>query len=83
MAKRALKGLGLPTGADALAGLHKGAPEKVLIAVLLRERTSVSQGWNAQPLAMGYTGAVSRLTGIFHRDSGNTKRLRDLEKMLE
>jgi hypothetical protein len=43
----------------------------------------VSQGWNAQRLAMGYTGAVSRLTGMFHRDSGNTKRLRDFEEMLE
>ncbi|MDE0837354.1 MAG: hypothetical protein OSA84_13485 [Akkermansiaceae bacterium] len=64
-------------------GVHKGAPEKVLIAVLLRERTSVSKGWIAQRLAMGYTGAVSRLTGMFHRDSGNTKRLRDLEEMLK
>ena len=69
--------------ADALPGFRKGAPEKVLIAVLLRERTSVSKGWIAQRLAMGYTGAVSRLTGIFHRDSGNTKRLRDLEEMLK
>ena len=74
---------GAGSGADALAGLRKGAPEKVLIAVLLRERTAVSQGWNAQRLAMGYTGAVSRLTGMFHRDSGNTKRLRDFEEMLE
>ena len=69
--------------ADALARLRKGAPEKVLIAVLLRERTSVSKGWIAQRLAMGYTGAVSRLTGMFHSDSGNTKRLRDLEEMLK
>ena len=83
LAKRALKELGLPTGADALAGLRKGAPEKVLISVLLRERTSLSKGWITQPLAMGYTGAVSHLTGIFHRDTGNTKRLRDLEEMLK
>ena len=69
--------------ADALAGLRKGPPEKVLIAVLLRERTSVSKGWIAQRRAMGYTGTVSRLTGMFHRNSGNTKRLRDLEKMLK
>ena len=46
-----------------LVPVNKGAPEKVLIAVLLRERTSVSKGWIAQRLAMGYTGAVSRLTG--------------------
>ena len=39
--------------ADALAGLRKGAPEKVLIAVLLRERTSVSKGWIAQRLGDG------------------------------
>ncbi|MBG7606851.1 MAG: hypothetical protein IZT59_02300 [Verrucomicrobia bacterium] len=61
--------------------MRKSAPEKVLIAVLLRERTSVSNGWIAQRLAMGYTGAVSRLTGMFHRASRNTKMLRDLEEM--
>jgi hypothetical protein len=32
---------------------------------------------------MGYTGAVSRLIGMFHRDDGNTKKLRDLEEMLK
>ena len=83
LAKKALKALGLPDAADALAGLRKGAPEKVLIAVLLREHTSVSNGWISQRLAMGYTGAVSRLIGMFHRDDGNTKKLRDLEKMLK
>jgi REP element-mobilizing transposase RayT len=53
LAKKALKALGLPDAADALAGLRKGAPEKVLIAVLLREHTSVSNGWISQRLAMG------------------------------
>jgi REP element-mobilizing transposase RayT len=83
LAEKALKALGLPVGEDALAGLRKGAPEKVLIAVLLRKHTSVSNGWITQRLVMGYTGAVSRLTGMFHRLDGNTERLRALEEMLK
>tara|TARA_B110000438_G_scaffold245810_1_gene247033 strand:+ start:201 stop:434 length:234 start_codon:yes stop_codon:yes gene_type:complete len=69
--------------AAALARLRKGAPEKVLIAVLLRERTSVSKGWIAQRLGDGIHRSSQRLTGMFHRDYRNTKRLRDLEEMLK
>jgi hypothetical protein len=52
-----LAALGL-TSAD-LAGLPKGAAEKVALADWLRERTTVSLRWAAERLAMGHYTNVS------------------------
>jgi putative transposase len=63
MVRRALKFWKLPPGADALAKHPKSDGRKVALASLLRERTSVSNGWIAARLAMGHPGAVSRMLG--------------------
>jgi hypothetical protein len=44
-----------------LAKSRKGDPRKVIVAAVVPERTSVINCWLAERLAMGHTGAVSRL----------------------
>ncbi|MDP4848239.1 MAG: transposase [Akkermansiaceae bacterium] len=78
LVKRVLGILGLPTHSDGLSGLRKGDRRKVLVAVLLRERTSVGNGWIARRLEMGHTGALSRLIGGFRKDKANVKELNRL-----
>ena len=53
-----LKALGLKT--KALAEMRKGAPEKVALAGLLRERTTASLRWVSERLRMGHSGNVSQ-----------------------
>ncbi len=50
----ALEAPGVPTGSEPLAGLRKGDSKKILVAVLLRERTSVGNVWLVQRLEMGH-----------------------------
>lgn len=82
LAGRALEALGIPSGTEGLSLLRKGEPDKVLEAVLLRKHTSVSNSWIAQRLAMGHTGAVSRLTGTFRKEAGNASRIKKVEVSL-
>lgn len=63
MVRRGAKILGLPTTADAMAKLPKSDVRKVLLAALVRERTSVGNSWIAGRLSMGHPGSVSRLIG--------------------
>jgi hypothetical protein len=81
LANRALQALGLPTGVKELSKLRKGDKGKVLVAALLRKRTSVGNRWLAARLAMGHISALSRLLGAFQQDSRNARRLKNLEKM--
>ncbi|MDE0837078.1 MAG: hypothetical protein OSA84_12080 [Akkermansiaceae bacterium] len=60
-----------------------GDTGKVLVAVLLRERTAVGNRWVAQRLAMGHTGSVSRLVGAFGKKKEELTKLRELEEMLQ
>jgi len=82
-AKRALKILGLPLDQAALSKLGKGDWRKVLVAVLLRERTAVGNRWVTERLAMGHTGGVSRLIGGFRRDKKMMKHLKEVDEMLQ
>jgi hypothetical protein len=66
----------------ALVGLRKGDSRKVLIAALLRKRTSVGVNWIADRLEMGHPGSVSRMLGKVSADSAFGKKLKDLEAML-
>ena len=75
LAEAALAAVGLPLDRERLAELRKGDGNKVLVAVLLRERTSIGNDWLARRLEMGHPGAVSRLVGEFRRNKG---RMRDL-----
>jgi len=61
--RRSLKSLGLASTPQALAKLPKSERRKVALASLLRERSSVSNGWIAARLVMGHPGSVSRMLG--------------------
>jgi len=67
--RRSLKSLGLTPTPKALAKLPKGDRRKAALAALLRERTSVSNGWIAARLAMGHPGSVSRMLGACKSDA--------------
>lgn len=77
--RRAIRSLGLPAAAGALAKLPKSDANKVVVAALLRERTSVGNPWIAERLAMGHPGSVSRMIGT----SGKSKELAALRNRLE
>ena len=66
-----------------LSALRKGDERKVVIAVLLRKRTSVGNRWIADRLVMGHTGALSRLLGGFRKSQKKMKSFEELEKMLQ
>ena len=57
----ALPALELPTTTRELASTRKADPRKAAVAILLRKRTAVANGWIAERLAMGHASTVSRL----------------------
>jgi len=82
LARRALGLLGMPVEPEALAGLRKGDPRKVLVAVIVRKNTSVSNRWLTDRLAMGHAAALSRLLGECRKDKESMRKLAELEEML-
>jgi hypothetical protein len=58
---KGLKMMDLDTEMQNLSELPKGDPRKVALASLVRMRTSVTNAWLAERLAMGQSGSVSRL----------------------
>lgn len=76
------KVLELPVERSGLEKLRKGDERKVLLAAVLRRRTSVGVNWIAARLAMGHPGSVSRMLGGIGRDRNLKKRLGKLEEML-
>ena len=48
-------------GDEATKALRKGDRGEVLVAALLRRKTTVGNGWIAKRLRMGHHGSVSRL----------------------
>ena len=83
LALDALAALGMPGDTKSLTKIRKGQPGKILVAALLRERTSVGNSWIAQRLAMGHHGSVSRLVVACGRNMRQTKALAKLKKMLK
>lgn len=53
--------LGLPMDQETLEGLRKNDRRKVLLARILRAKTTIPNDWIGQHLAMGHSGSVSRL----------------------
>lgn len=80
---QALGVLGLPAAAAELAGLRKGDPAKVRVAVLVRNATTASNEWIARRLAMGHPGSVSRLVSACGKDPKGARDVRKLKKMLK
>lgn len=83
LAEKALEILDLPTEKESLAEVRKGDWRKVVIAVILRQRTSVSNGWLADRLVMGHAASVSRLVAEFKRDKIRMEKLGQIEEMLK
>jgi putative transposase len=73
----ALPALELPTITRELALLRKSDPRKAAVAILLRNRTAVANGWIAERLAMGHASTVSRLA---KDESAHSPTLRKLER---
>ncbi len=80
--KKAGHFLGLPLKLDELEKLRKGDEKKVLLAVVLRKRTTVGLRWISERLAMGHSGSVSRLIGGVLSDAGSCKKMKKIEEML-
>ncbi len=80
--KEGCKVLELPTNRRELEKLRKSDERKVLLAAVLRRRTSVGVNWIAERLAMGHPGSVSRMLGAIQGERNSRKRLGELEKML-
>jgi hypothetical protein len=72
----------MPSERDELTGRGVYRDEKALIAWLVRKRTSASNRWIAERLAMGHPTSVSRASGRVRREEGLAKRAKKLEKAL-
>jgi len=77
------KNLGLPAEMDGLAKLRKGDERKILIAALIKGRTSVGNAWVAQRLCMGHPSSVSRLIKDLKGLIKGRSLLEELERKLE
>jgi len=64
-----------------LTELPKGAPEKVVLAAWLRERTTVSLRWVAERLGMGHYTRVTQAVSRLKLRPG--RRLREIKSRLE
>ncbi len=80
--REGLKALGVPAGDAALAALPKGDGRKVVLACLLREKTSVSNDWIAGRLAMGHPASASRLISAGRRQKDLTRKRNELAEIL-
>lgn len=69
-------------GAASLAAMRKSDERKILLACLLRERTSVSNEWIATRLSMGHPGSVSRMVSAARTDKHLKGKCRDLCEVL-
>ena len=83
LAGEALAKLGLPVDPKELAKLRKGDGRKVLVACLLRQRTTAGNPWIAKRLAMGHSGSVSRLVVAAAKHPRTMRELANLSKLLK
>lgn len=60
--------LGLPEDEEGLRTIRKSDPRKVLLARILREKTTISNEWITRHLEMGHPGSVSRLISLSRMD---------------
>ena len=82
MVRAGAKQLGLPGGASALAALAKSDERKIQLALLLREKTSVTNDWIANRLVMGHPGSVSRMISAGRSDKKMADRSQTLVQTL-
>ena len=75
--------LGLPDNPDELRLLKKSDPRKIACAALVKARTSVSNDWIVQRLAMGHPASMSQMVSRMQNDPSENQRLRGFEKTLK
>jgi REP element-mobilizing transposase RayT len=75
--------LGLPDSRAELEALKKSDPRKVLCAALLKRRTSVSNEWIAERLAMGHPASMSQHVNRIRMDSKAARILKKHEQALK
>lgn len=80
--REGIKKLGLLAGASALADLPKSDARKILLAGLLREKTSMSNAWIASRQVMGHPGSVSRMIAAARSDMNLANRRNELAGIL-
>lgn len=83
MAAAGMVALGLPTRVAELSGRGRWRDEKALLAVLIRRRTGVANGWIAERLAMGHAVNVTRAVRRLREDRTLAKRMSALEQLFE
>ena len=83
MVREVGKVLEFPARRSGLEKLRKGDERKVLLAALLKRRTTVGRQWISEKLMMGHPGSMSRLIGGIAKDGNLAKRLEELETMLK
>ena len=76
------KALGISSGPAGLAAMPKSDVRKVVLAILLREMTTVSNDWIGTRLVMGHPGSVSRLISAGRGDRNLSIRRSELEQLL-
>ena len=74
--------LGLPKDQKALVALRKSDRGKVLLARILRAKTTIPNDWIANHLGMGHPGSVSRLISESRGDRELNAECRRLSKVL-
>jgi len=83
LAAGSLGHLKMPESTEELRGRGKWRNEKVVIAALIREQTSVKNAWVADRLAMGHEGNVTQAVRLVREDAGLQKTLAKLRRTLE
>lgn len=75
--------LGFPNSRAELESLKKSDSRKVLCAALLKRRTSVSNEWIAERLAMGHPASMSQHVNLMRRDPKSAGNLKKHEQALK
>ena len=66
--REGMKALGVPSAKGALSALIKSDERKIVLAGILRAKTSVSNEWIASKLMMGHPGSVSLMLSAGRAD---------------
>ena len=78
-----VEALGLPESREDLVLLKKSDPRKVVCAALVKRRTTVSNDWIAERLAMGHPASLSQHVNRLRREPKAPKQLEKNELALK
>ena len=75
--------LGLPDSREELERLKKSDPRKLVCAALVKRRTSVSNEWIAERLAMGHPASMSQHVNRMRKDPKTARQMKKHEQTLK